>query len=208
MAFVHVCFGVVVLGGCGGSATQAGTAGAAGAVAFGGGGQGSSGGPSSSGGQGSSGAKALDGGKSNGGGATEGGSGFGGSRAGASSGGGASTSGSTGIGGTVAGGGAGGSGGDGTAGGSTACESDSDCINCAYPLLPKMALDCYCATCANRPISITACSANEKAYRIWCKDVPLSCPLTECAAAAKLACVAGPTGTGLPPPQNICVAAP
>ena len=68
------------------------------------------------------------------------------------------------------------------------CTTDADCMNCAYPTAPATKQQCYCASCANTPMTKTACEANTAAYMTTCADVHLPCPAIACVEPAPAVC--------------------
>ena len=142
-------------------------------------GDGSAGAPAASGAAGSTsgGSGASNGGKPNGG--------AGGSQA---------TGGNVSAGGANAGTSTGGSATGGDASGS--CEMDEDCTSYMFPTAPQKAADCYCTGCANKPLSKSACTANQMAFGEVCKNVIRPCPRIACLPPPSPACA-----------QHLCVGA-
>jgi hypothetical protein len=172
---------------CGGADFEGPSGGDAGATSGGSSSSGAAGEPnagSDSGGTASGTAGSNSGGSSSGG--TASGGTNGGGTAGTSSGGTAgSDSGGTASGGTNSGGTAGTTGGGmaGSGGGNMnplRCETDTDCVACAYPTAPQKEADCYCASCAGAPLSKSACAANHEAWTKTCGGTPRICPAIAC----------------------------
>jgi hypothetical protein len=122
---------------------------------------------------------------------TGGGESDGGSSSGGVSNGGSATAGAGGT--TTAGSATGGSstgGSNGGAGGSAAmsCEQDTDCMACAYPTAPQTTGDCYCASCASKPMSKASCMANQAQHAKVCGNVHLPCPAIACVLPPEPVC--------------------
>jgi len=158
------CLGFVLLvsTGCGGSSFEGG-----------------GGGDTASGGKASAGA----GGSATSGGAASGGIATGGSSLGGLPSGGSALAGSP-------GGGAPGGGmpSGGMAGDTSGCNTDSDCIDCAYPTAPQKEADCYCAGCAATPMSKSTCAANQADFSKVCANVVRPCPAIACILPPTPAC--------------------
>jgi hypothetical protein len=76
------------------------------------------------------------------------------------------------------------------------CEMAEDCTSCRFPTAPQKAADCYCPGCVTKPMSKSACAANQMAFQALCKIVSPPCPRIVC--------------TPPPPPtcaQHLCVGA-
>ena len=76
------------------------------------------------------------------------------------------------------------------------CEADSDCVACAYPTAPQKDADCYCANCASKVLSKSACESNHAAWTKVCGGTPRVCPAIACVLPPQPKCK-----------SNMCVAA-
>ena len=141
-------------------------------------------GPSGSSGNASGGSQAAGAAGKPSGGSASGGSASGGSASGGATNGGSASGGSASGGGGMASGGGGMASGGSASGGSNGdplkCEMDSDCVQCAYPTAPQTEADCYCANCANKALSKTACTTNQAAWTKVCSKTPRPCPAIAC----------------------------
>jgi hypothetical protein len=161
---------------CGGSSFEA-AEGGAGAT---------SGGDDSAGNGGNTSAGSATAGKSSAGASSDAGSSSsaGASRGGTSNGGaetgGASSAGATSGGVSSAGSATGGAPSGGSGGNPLACDNDTDCAACRYATAPKTAMDCYCPSCGQTPLSKSACTANQAAWQKQCSQAPMVCPAIAC----------------------------
>lgn len=78
-----------------------------------------------------------------------------------------------------------------TGGAPSTCTGASDCTVCAYYKAPQDSSQCYCAICANTPMSTSQCDANHSAWQSNCANVPLPCPALACVLPPPAACVNG-----------------
>jgi hypothetical protein len=129
-------------------------------------------------------------GTSSGGDSTAGSSSAGETGGGASSGGSANagTSGTATAGSASGGGSSGGNSSGGAGGTAMSCDQDSDCMACAYPTAPQTTGDCYCATCASKPMSKASCMENQAQYAKVCGNVHLPCPAIACVLPPEPVC--------------------
>jgi len=174
-------FVVLASAGCSGSGFE-GSGGSGGAGGMASGGKASAG--TNSGGS-SSNAGSTSGGASSGG-STTAGSASGGLTSGGVTSGGAPLGGSN-VGG-FANGGRGGNPSGGSGGAMSGCNADGDCTNCQYPTAPQKEADCYCAICANTPMTKSECAANQAAFTKTCANVALPCPAIACIMPPPVAC--------------------
>lgn len=192
LVLVVACGGEPFSAGAGGSSGDSGGQDGTGAKSDEAGSSGKKGSGAAGAGSGSSNGGTAGGGSNAAGGSSSGTSSGGSSSAGADPGGGAS-SGGTSNGGMSSGGASDGgmsSGGmsSGGIGSATSCDSDQDCVACAYDKAPASAMECYCVGCADAPMNKKACSANQASYEAACADAHLVCPAIKCVPLMPVKC--------------------
>ena len=78
-----------------------------------------------------------------------------------------------------------------TGGAPSGCSQDSDCVNCAYTKAPADSSQCYCAICADTPMTKAECDINQSAWQENCAHVLMACPAIACVMPEGAVCVSG-----------------